>query len=176
MKTELRWGLLLAAALSLWTLLLHVTGVYTTRLELASTLDTAVVIVPGVVLAFAMLERRRMVGAPFIYLRALRTGMLTMIVSWPLSAAFMLLYHKVINPAWLDHLVAFELGRLRASSASPSVLLTTEAALRSRDSVRVELTSSLVGTLILGTLLSAVLALFLRRRQGLVPHAVPTVS
>jgi Protein of unknown function (DUF4199) len=163
MRTELRWGLFLAAALSAWTLLLHVTGVYTTRLALASTLDTVVIVLPAAAVACAMRERRR-TGEPFTYLRAFRTGVLTVLISWPFSAAFMLFYHKVINPGWLDRLIAFELGKLREGGATQSVLLATEASLRVRSSVRAELTSSLIGTLLMGVVLSAILAFFFRRR------------
>lgn len=164
MKTEVRWGLFLAAAMSMWTLLLHVTGVYSTRLQLAGILDSVVIVIPLVMVACAMVERRRKMDEPFGYQRAWLTGMQTIMIAWPGSAAFMLLYHKVINPRWLDDLIAFELGRLRATAAAPSVLLATETALRARESVRTELTSSLIGTVILGALLSTILAFFLRRR------------
>jgi hypothetical protein len=172
MKTELRWGLILATALSLWTLLLHATGVYTTRLELAGTLDTAAVIIPVIAVACAMIERRRTYDKPFGYVDAFRTGMESMMLSWPFSAAFMLLYHKVINPAWLDRLVAYEVAQLRAQGAAPSVLLARETALRARAGVRAELTSSFIGTVVLAIVLSAVLALLLRRRSEQTPGVV----
>ncbi len=172
MKSELRWGLILATALSLWTLLLHATGVYTTRLELAGTLDTAVVILPVIAISCAMIERRRNYGKPFGYVDAFRTGMESMILSWPFSAAFMLLYHKLINPVWLDRLVAYEMEQLRAQGAASSVLLARETALRARASVRAELTSSLIGTVVLAIVLSAVLALLLRRRSERAPGVV----
>ncbi|MDB4916029.1 MAG: hypothetical protein JWM95_3673 [Gemmatimonadetes bacterium] len=163
MHTEQRWGLGLAVALSLWTMLLHISGVYSTRLALAQSLDIVVMIIPIAFIAGAMGEQRRRSDS-FGYMRAFRTGVFTMLISWPFSAAFMLLYHKIINPEWLDRLVAFELARLRASGAGASVLAKTESALRARASIRAELTSSVIGTVILGLALSGMLALVFRRR------------
>ena len=165
MRTEIRWGLILAACLCVWTLLLHVTGVYTTRLQYASTADNIAIVFPLFALTGAMLERRRRQSGALTIREGFVTGLLTMLVSWPLTAAFMLLYHHVIHPEWLQRLMDFERQRLVSSGAADAEVASSMSRLEARSGIAFELGTSLLGTLILGVVASVVIALVLRRRK-----------
>jgi hypothetical protein len=169
MRPAIRWGLLLAAGLCLWTLLLHVTGVYSTRLQYASAADSLAIVFPLFALTAAMLERRRRQSDELTFREGFETGCATMMISWPVTAAFMLLYHHVIHPQWLERLIAFERQRLVASGATEAQIAAMGAQFGARAGIGYELKTSFVGTLILGVVASALIALVLRRRK----HSVP---
>ena len=166
MRGAIKWGIVLGVAVSLWTLGVHALGIYTTRLELARPVDIAATVIPIVVLFLALREardrapdRRLPVG------RGLAVGVLTALVSWPISTAFLLFYHRVINPRWLDLLVAYEERRLRAGGASPTQIASQVERLRASGTLGNEIVGSLVGTLVFGLVLSLVLSLALARRR-----------
>jgi len=61
-RIVLNWGLVLAVAIALRTLLIHALGIYTTRIEYAVTVDRLVLVIPLAVLTLALVEQRRALG------------------------------------------------------------------------------------------------------------------
>jgi hypothetical protein len=176
MRPEIRWGLILAACLCIWTLLLHVTGVYTVHLQYASWADNAAIVFPLVALIGAMLERRRRQSGWLTMRDGFLTGVATMLISWPITAAFMLLYHHVIHPEWLERLTAFERQQLLSAGATQAAVASATARLAARAGVGYELWTSLIGTIVLGVVASAVIVLVLRRTSPRIAAATASVT
>jgi hypothetical protein len=165
-KIGVKWGIILGVAVCVWTLLLHVLGFYTTRLQLGQYADIIATVIPIVILSLAIRERRaRNPGQTLTIGQGLSTGVVTGLVSVPITAGFLWIYHHYINPRWMDLLVAWKEEQMRAQAKTPETISATMDAMRASATDRAQLIGALVGTLVLSLALSLFIAAILRRRN-----------
>jgi uncharacterized protein DUF4199 len=165
-KVGVKWGIILGVTVCVWTLLLHVLGLYTTRLQLGQYADIVATVIPIVILFLAIRERRaRNPGQTLTIGEGLATGVVTGLVSVPITAGFLWIYHHYINPRWMDLLIAWKEEQLRAQAKAPETISATIEAMRASATDTAQLTGALIGTLVLSLALSLVIAAILRRRN-----------
>jgi hypothetical protein len=146
--------------------LLHVLGFYTTRLQLGQYADIIATVIPIVILSLAIGERRaRNPGQTLTIGQGLSTGVVTGLVSVPITAGFLWIYHHYINPRWMDLLVAWKEDQMRAQAKTPEAISATIAGMRANATDSAQLIGALVGTLVLSLALSLFIAAILRRRN-----------
>jgi hypothetical protein len=164
-KIGVKWGIILGVTICVWTLLLHALGLYTTRLQLGQYADVVATVIPIVILFLAIKERRaRNPGQTLTIGEGLSTGVVTGLVSVPITAGFLWIYHHYINPRWMD-LVAWKEEQMRAAAQTPEAIRTTIDAMRASATDSAQLTGALIGTFVLSLVLSLIIAAILRRRN-----------
>lgn len=156
--TAAKWGVVLAVALAMWTLLVHVLGIYTVHLQYADLVDRVVLIVPLCVLTLAILEGRRAHDRRFGFGRGVATGTLAAAISAPLTTLFMYFYHHVINPQWLDRLTDYTSRSLSARGVPPDSIAFTIRQLQQGGTDGQQVVGGLLGTVMIGALLSLVIS------------------
>jgi hypothetical protein len=162
-RIALKWGVILGIAVCVWTLILHALGWYTVDLGKGQIADQVVTILPIAALFMAIRERarRHLQRAPSVG-EALSTGLATGAVSLPITAGFLWVYHRVINPRWLDLLVEYDRERLTRSGASSEEIAERINGLIASGTDSAQAIAAVVGTLILSALISILVWGFLR--------------
>jgi hypothetical protein len=165
MKPALKYGIILGVAISSYILTAHLLGFYTTNMRAGAYGDIVVTLLPSAILFLAISEKRRRQGS-LTMLQGISTGLLVVVISYPISAAFLWIYHHYINPNWLEYLIAFERDKMAQGGIDQGLINERVNMLRIRnDGVR-PLISGLIGTLLLGFVLSFIFSLILRKKRS----------
>jgi hypothetical protein len=165
-KIGVKWGIILGVTICVWTMLIHMLGFYTTRLQLGQYADVVATVIPIVILFLAIRERRaRNSGQTLTIGEGLSTGVVTGLVSVPITAGFLWIYHHYINPRWMDLLVAWKEEQMRAAGQTPEAIRAMTDGMRASATDGAQLTGALIGTLVLSLVLSLIIAAILRRRN-----------
>lgn len=164
MNTEVKYGLILGLGICAYTVLAHLLGFYTNNIAAGKYGDVAVTLIPIVILFLAIREKRDRNGALTI-LQGIKTGVLVALISFPISSAFLWIYHHYINPNWLEFILAHERNTMTQAGLSAEVIATRLDLLRAGNSDFAQIVGGLVGISILGIVLSLVISLILRRKR-----------
>jgi hypothetical protein len=162
MKTGLKWGLLLGAAVCLWTLGLHVTGLYTTNIGGGQVADQLALIFPIAAVTLALRERRRQLGGTVGFKDGIGMGAALGAASAVVTVPFLWIYHHFINPRWLDHIVDWRTAQMKAAGASAADIESTILAQRASGSDVAQITSGVIGSILVCTILAIIVTLLLR--------------
>jgi len=153
-RIALKWGVLLGVAVCVWTLGLHALGWYTTDLAKGKVADQVATILPVIAIGMAMFELRRSLGGRLPFGAGVGTGMLTGLVSAPISAGFLWMYHHYINPRWLDLLVEFERSQMTAQGKTADEITKRIDALTAAGTDSAQIFGAIIGTLIISIVIS----------------------
>lgn len=164
MKTEIKFGIILGLGICAYTLIAHFLGFYTNNIQAGKYGDTIIIILPIVVLFLAIREKRNVRGF-LTLLGGIKTGLLTVLVSYPLSTAFLWIYHHYINPSWFENILAYEQKVLENSGLSSAEIAEKVNALRAGNSDFAQIVSGLIGAVVLGLILSFILSLIMRKKR-----------
>jgi len=162
-KIALKWGALLGASVVVWTLALHALGWYTTDIAKGQVADQVAIILPVIAIFLALRERRNVAGGNLTIGDATATGVMTGAVSIPITVGFLWLYHNVINPRWLEYVVAYERQRLAGAGRPPAEIEAMSAALTTSGTNAAQLVSGIVGTIVVSLVIGVLGWLVLRR-------------
>jgi hypothetical protein len=163
MKIALKWGAILGAAVCVWTLAIHFMGFYTTNLAAGQTADIVATVLPIGAIVMALLERRRQLGRGLGMKDTLATGVLTGVVSIPITAGFLWWYHHHMNPQWLDLLVDYQKQKMLAAGLSADVVAMAETAQRAGGTDAAQLMGAAIGTPLISLVISLFAYLAVRR-------------
>jgi uncharacterized membrane protein YkvI len=162
-RIALKWGVLLGVAICVWGIVVHLLGFYTTRLEYAQPSDVAATILPIAAITAAIVDRRRRSASRAFRIRdGIAAGVATGMVSAPIAATYYWVYHHVINPRWLDLLVAYTRRQMLAAHATPQAIDRRVATLRASGTDAAQLAGALIGTLVLSLLIATLVSLAVR--------------
>jgi hypothetical protein len=162
MRIAIKWGVILAASIAVWTLIIHLLGVYTYRIQYADTVDQVVLVLPVLAITMALLEQRRARDGLLPFGRGILTGTAVAAVSAPLTVATLWFYHHFVNPQWVSFVVAEAQRKLTAAGASPDAIAARVAQLQLAGTDAHQIRGGLVGTLLMGFVLSVIITLALR--------------
>src|SRR5262245_16558972 len=163
MNTGIKWGAVLGVSVVIWTLLLHVLGFYTTNLAAGQIADVVAIILPVATIVLALRERRGSGGLTLI--QAITTGLIVGLVSVPITAGFLWVYHHFINPQWNELLIAYQRDALAQSGASAEAIATMEARQRAGATDVAQLMGAVIGTAGISVVISLIAGAMLRRRK-----------
>jgi hypothetical protein len=162
MRTDVKWGLILGAAIVVWTLAIHVMGFYTTRISAGLIADNVAIVLPIAAMVLALLEYRRRKGSLSIK-DALLTGVVVGAVTGMVSVMFLWIYHHYINPQWSQYLVEHALRTGAEKGQSPAEIDQAVANIQRSASDIAQVAGGLLGSVIMCTVLGLLLGLVLRR-------------
>jgi len=167
MRTEIKFGIIFGLGICAYTLIGHLLGFYTNNIRAGKYADVAIILLPIVVLFLAIREKRNLDGSLTLF-RGIKTGLLVALVSFPISTAFLWLYHHHINPNWLEFILNYERNSLAQAGISAGEIGSRIDKLRIGNSDFAQIVGGFIGTLVLGFILSFILSVILRRK----PEAV----
>lgn len=162
MRIAIKWGAVLALGIILWTIAVHLLGFYTDRVQYATLVDTIVLVLPIGVLTMALLEFRRSEGGALPFGRALLLGLGVAAVSAPFTVAFLWYYHHHVNPDWVSYLTAYEEQKLAAQGVAPAEIANAVTRLQQGGTDRAQITGGLIGTLVMGLLVTVLVTAVLK--------------
>jgi hypothetical protein len=169
MRLVAKYGVLLALAIMLWTLIVHLLGFYTVRIQYAAAVDQVALIIPVAILTKALLEERRRRAGRLPFLTGVLTGMAVAAISAPFTVIGLWAYHHFVNPEWLSYLIGHKQQELVAAGMSPDLIAPVIDQLRQSGGDRQQVVGGLVGSVVMGLVLSFLITLAVwlydRRRQ-----------
>lgn len=165
MKTEVKYGLVLGLGICAYTMLAHLLGFYTTNIRVGKYGDIAITLLPIVVIFLAIREKRALLGT-LTLLQGIKTGVLVSLLSFPISTSFLWIYHHLINPQWLENILAYEREQMSQAGVGVGEISSRLMAISAGNSDVAQVVGGLVGTIILGLILSFIFSLILRRRES----------
>lgn len=168
MKIPLTYGTLAAIASSLLTLLLFFLGYHSDASKLSSAqpimLVGAIVInVGGIFLGMRASRSVYPPEKPFSYGRALGVGVLVGATAALLGSLFGVLYSTVINPEFMEVMLQQQTAKLEAAGMSGDQIEKATGVMRMMLKPAVQFALSFVTGLFWGTLMSLIVAAFVRR-------------
>ncbi|HWL16059.1 MAG TPA: DUF4199 domain-containing protein [Opitutus sp.] len=177
MKTYLTYGLGIAGAGFLLNLILFFTGHHTELEKVGSAQTIASVVglliaIAGLGLAIRARRSEVPVNEDFGYGRALGAGIMTSLVSAIAGAILTFVYMHFINPGFNDLLVQTEINKWESAGMSQAQIDAAEGIMRKMLHPVAQAAFTVIVGVIFGTIISLVLAAFIRRRASLPPPVV----
>lgn len=163
MKTEIKFGLILGLGICAYTTVAHLLGFYTNNIRAGKYGDAVIILLPLVVLFLAIREERNL-NASLTLFQGIKTGLLVSLISFPISAAFLWIYHHYINPNWLEFIINYERNSMVRAGISAGEISARLDQLRAGNSDFAQIVGGFVGTLVLGFVFSVIISLILRRK------------
>lgn len=171
MKTPLTYGVIMAVASALLTLILFFVGFHDSPEQMQSGAGKFIaVVVPLAIsiicLALAMRDKRANTpdDAPWGYGSAVWTGVLTAVVASLLGAVFAYLYFGLINPTMTDVLYQAEVAKMEDKGLSPEQIDRAEQFMRKMLSPGFMAVFQSIGGFLVTVVLSLILAIFYKKR------------
>ncbi len=162
-KIELKFGVFLGLGICVYTLIAHVLGFYTDNIQAGKYGDMVITLLP-IVLIFLALKATLNRDGSLTFLKGVKIGLFVALVSFPISTAFLWIYHNFINPGWLDFILAFERRTMEKGGMSAAEISNRIDQIRSGNSDFAQVVGGLIGTVGLALLLSMIFSLVLRRK------------
>lgn len=153
----MKWGVIFAVAVILWTAAVHMMGFYTVRIEYADVVDRFALVLPAAAVTFALVEQRRALNGRLAFSRGVLTGVAVAAVSAPITVAALWVYHHYVNPEWLSILVSFQKQKLTSTGVPTEQVAAQIAQLQQRGGDQPQITNGLVGTLMIGLVISVII-------------------
>ena len=125
MKTEFKYGVLFAGIVVVYVLLEHLLGLNTTRHDIGQYTRYAGVLVPVLGVFFGIRAKRKELGAELTFLQGVKTGFLIAVIQTTITTFWFWFYSTVINPQFLDTMLAFERTQMLAEG-KPDVAINSE--------------------------------------------------
>ncbi len=165
MKTEAKFGIILGVGICAYTLIAHFLGFYTNNIQAGKYGDMVIIILPIVVLFLAIREKRNV--QEFLTIPGgIKTGLLTVLISYPISTTFLWIYHHLMNPNWFENILAYEQKVMEKSGLRSAEIAAKVDALKAGNSDFAQIVGGFIGTIVLGSILSSIFSLILRKRAS----------
>lgn len=179
MKTNSLYGLILAVATAVLTLILYFLGLHSdpAKLGTAKWIGGVLGLAIGVTVTILGIKARRAESPEtedFGYGKALGSGVQISLVASFLSAVFNYLYFAFINPGFTDVLVQDQMDKLQAKGMGGAQLEQAEKFTRIFLSPVPYAFVSLISAFIIGVVISLILAAFLKRAAPSAPPLAQT--
>ena len=173
MNIPLKFGLILGLSYCAWTILMYITGLDTTRIDVGHYGDYLVTILPVSVLYLSIRAKRTtLVGEPLRYVDAVKTGIVVSLIAWIIYTPFLVLYHHLINPEWLDYVIEFQKQTMtEANMAAAEIDQRVEQIRAGSTDIMHAVNGLIFGVVVMGFLISSISFVLLRSGK-----AVPQTS
>lgn len=157
-KVTLTYGVIYALASLLWISMEYALGFQTIYVEIQPYI-TLLFLVPAVYIMYRGMKSHRVIvherQAPFNYFMAFMSGFNITVIATLLSPVVSYIFHSYINPEFFDSMI----------QQSVSSMLMTEDMAKAYYNQQSYIQQSIVGGLISGSIISAVLAVFMRDKN-----------
>ena len=108
-KPEIKFGVIAAIALIVWTIVQFILGFHTNRFELNYISSWGMLVILFFAIYPAIKEKQLDSGNNFSMRLGLRTGLLLMLIASSIASAFMFIYDYKINPLWVENMIEWQI-------------------------------------------------------------------
>lgn len=166
MRPELKYGLLSGVGICLWITTEYCLGLHTTRLEIGEYTGYFSSIVPVVFIFFLLREKQAANhDRPLTLAQGIAAGLVASLVAAVIVYGFMLAYNRWINPYWVDNALTAKVAHLRAKGVGEMEIRREITFYRNSNTPVGLIATTLVGTTVMGGMISLFLTLLLRLRK-----------
>lgn len=160
-RTALKWGFLTAFFTFLWLSLEFAVGLQTEYIAYHPVITLLALIIPLLCLYYGLREVKLQQPESFSFSKALLTGLCISGVAALFSIAGQWFFHHWVNPNFFSNMISYAESRALAQGVDVLVARREAEAYFSLESY---LLQAVGGALIGGAVISAILAIFMRRR------------
>lgn len=164
LRTEIKYGLILGSGICVYTVVAHLLGFYTNNIRAGKYGDVVIILLPIAVFFLAIREKWKRMDSLTVF-EGIRIGLLVALVSFPISTAFLWVYHAYVNPNWLEFILAYERDQMMQAGIGAGDINARIERVRAGNSGFAQIVSAFVGAIVLGLLLSTIFSLVLRKRR-----------
>ena len=161
-KIALKYGVLIVVFIFIWVSLEYFVGLHTDYIQYHPIATLLSLIIPLVLLYYAMRESQKKFEGNFNYIESFKTGVIVTFVVAILSPLTQWLFHAVVFPGYFDSMRAYTEAHALAQGIDP-VVAREEAV--GEFNMASYLMRTFLGALVAGVVMSAILALFVRDKE-----------
>jgi hypothetical protein len=168
MKTSLTYGVLMAIAIFLFTIVLSLLGLHSDVAKLATAQwvgTIGVLVIGSVCTVYGVRARRETVpaGEAYTYGQAVGAGVTIALIASAIGIVTSYIYFAFINPAFADILAQAQLDKMAARGMSSAQIDRAEPVIRFMLKPAVQAVMSFGFGMIFGVIVSLIVAAFLKR-------------
>jgi hypothetical protein len=154
-KTEIKWGLVFTVAALLWMVLEKTLGWHDTHIDKHPIYTNIFSVVAIVIFVFALLEKRNKdLGGKMTWFQGVASGMVISVIVALLSPLSQYITHEFISPDYFKNAINFAVENNKMSQNNAEVYFSFKS----------YLIQAAFGALGMGTVTSAIIALFLKKK------------
>lgn len=109
-KPEIKFGIVAAIALVVWTIVQFLLGFHTDKFELNYISSWGILFILIVAIYPAIREKQLDAGKKFSIRLGLRTGLILMLIASAIASGFLFIYDYKINPLWVDKMIEWQIS------------------------------------------------------------------
>lgn len=162
-KTGLTYGVIMGLGFCLYTILMWITQLDTTYLNIGHYLDMAIILWPlaAIFMGIAALIKKGKVSL----LERLSLAVLVAAVSELLYSPFLYFYHNSINPSWYEAVLRLQKEKMITQHADPAKIAQSLEALKSSIDHQNHMFNAVIPSVIVIPILMALLSLIFVRNK-----------
>lgn len=162
--TEIKYGLIIGFGIIAWMLTEYFAGFHTTKLHIGEYSGYFSALIPLVFLFRGVKELRdRSLGGKMSFSQGFIAGFRISFIASVMISLFLLLYIQVIHPDWISLGLEYQRGKMQAEGLSEQEILNNIDLMKNRFSASTMMLAAFLGTLIQGSVLSAIYSAILKR-------------
>lgn len=156
MKLELKYALLCGVGLSSWVLVEFMLGFHTTSLEIGQYSGFFSVLIPIILISSALRELQEKNDGLLPWKNGIEIGFRIAFFSSVIFTLFMILYHNVINPDWIDATVEWQRKKLILGGASDDEIGRFMDMYRRTNSLAMQIVTGFIGSITIGVIITLI--------------------
>ena len=156
LKFSIKWGLILSLVAIIWHLFERIFGLHGEYIHLHPLLTNLFIVPAIVVYAMALRERRKILGGSITYGNAFLAGFFISLATAFMSPATTLFIHKVVSPNYLPNALEYAVVNKKMTAEMAEMFFNLSN----------YLLKSGIGALVLGTVISAIVAFYIKRNES----------
>lgn len=170
-RIELRFAFYIAALTFIWLMLEFLVGLQDRYIEYHPVVSMFAAVIP-ILFKYLGMRRKRDVDydGTATWLQLFRTGMLITLFAAVLMIPLQYAFHNLINPRFFDNMIHHAVEHALANDQNPEKAREDAEATFNLKSY---LTQSVIGVLVMGTVLSVLYSFLLRRKHSMEPISDP---
>jgi hypothetical protein len=154
-QLEIKWGLIFTAVALLWMLFEKGMGWHGEKIAQHPTYTNIFAVLAIAVFVFALLDKRKQLGGHMTWMQGFVSGVIISVIVTILSPLAQWLTHTVISPEYFSNAIAY----------SVETGLVSQEEAESFFNLQSYLVQGAIGSLMLGVVTSAIVALFVRKKS-----------
>lgn len=158
-KLEIKWGLIFCGMMMLWMVGEKVLGFHSERIDQHVIITNFIAIPAFIVYYFALVDKRNQLGGFMSWKQGFICGVLIAVVVMLFTPLMQYLISEVISPEYFPNAIAHAVKTGQA----------TQADAEANFNLQNYLIQATIGSIVMGAITAAIMALFVRRKPSLEP-------
>ena len=166
MKIEIKYGLYTGMGICLWMMAEHILGFNSTRLDIGQFTRVFAMVLPIAMIVLGIRDKRNIdFKGKLEVVDGVKCGMMISLISGLLTAIFFVMYGSLINPEYLDHLMAFEKSKMIGQGIPEADIGSKLDAMRTMNTLPIQPMFQFIGSMISGLAISIIGSTILKKRS-----------